>query len=142
LVNWCSKFLAPSGNRKPLLQLDAVLRKRRTIAARPRVEYALWFSPLMDHLAILSQTIADHARKLAYEEWKSEHGNFLEEILRNSGLKNGSTLDVDGRPIPIESVVKALREEFLKARVAQLVPKLTDSVVSSAFKKVIDEEQK
>jgi hypothetical protein len=87
LVNWCSKFLAPSGNRKPLLQLDAVLRKRRTIAARPRVEYALWFSPLMDHLAILSQTVADHARKLAYEEWKSEHGNFLEEILRNSGLK-------------------------------------------------------
>jgi hypothetical protein len=97
---------------------------------------------LMDHLAILSLTIADHARKLAYEEWKSEHGNFLEEILRNSGLKNGSTLDVDGRPIPIESIVKALREEFLKTRVAQLVPKLTDSVVSSAFKKVIDEEQK
>ena len=112
------------------------------MTAQPRGGYALWFSSLMDHLAILSQTIADHARKLAYEEWESEHGNVLEEILRNSGLKNGSTLDVDGRPIPIESIVKALREEFLKARVAQLVPKLTDSVVRSAFKKVIDEEQK
>jgi len=29
----------------------------------------------------------------------------------------------------------------LKSRVAQLVPKLTDSVVKTAFKKVIDEEQ-
>jgi hypothetical protein len=96
----------------------------------------------MDHLAILSQTIAHHARKVAYEEWQTEHGNFLEEILRNSGLENGSTLDIDGRPSPIESIVKALREEFLKTRVAQLVPKLTESVVKSAFKKVIDEEQK
>ena len=54
------------------------------MTARPRVGYALWFFPLMDHLAILSQTTADHARKLAYEEWESEHGNFLEEILRNT----------------------------------------------------------
>ena len=96
----------------------------------------------MDHLAILSQTIADHARKVAHEEWKSEHGNFLEQILGNAGLKNGSTLEVDGRAIPIESIVKALREEFLKTRVAQLVPKLSESVVKNAFKKVIDEEQK
>ena len=86
--------------------------------------------------------MADHARKVAYEEWKSEHGNFLEQILGNAGLKNGSTLEVDGRPIPIESIVKALREEFLKTRVAQLVPKLTESVVENAFKKVIHEEQK
>jgi hypothetical protein len=34
------------------------------------------------------------------------------------------------------------REEFLKTRVAELVPKLADSVVKSAFKKVIEEEQK
>ncbi len=102
----------------------------------------LLFPPSMDHLAILSQTIADHARKVAYEEWRSEHGNFLEQILRNSGLGNGTALEVDGRPIPIESIVKALSEEFFKTRVAQLVPKLTDSVVKNAFKKVIDEEQK
>jgi hypothetical protein len=124
------------------LQLDPVLRKRRTVDRPAAGGVCFLVLPLMDHLAIVSQTIADHARKLAYEEWESEHGNFLEEILRNSGLKNGSTLDVDGRPIPIESIVKALREEFLKTRVAQLVSKLTDSVVRSAFKKVIDEEQK
>jgi hypothetical protein len=46
----------------------------------------------MDHLAILSQTIADHARKVAYEEWENEHGNFPNEILTNAGLaKTGST---------------------------------------------------
>jgi hypothetical protein len=81
--------------------------------------------------------------KVAYEEWTSEHGNILAEILKNAGLsKPGATLEVDGRPIPIESITKAVREEFLKARVAELMPKLTDSVVKSAFKKVIDEEQK
>jgi hypothetical protein len=45
----------------------------------------------MDHLAILSQTIADHARKVAHEEWKSEHGNVLEQILGNAGLKQLAT---------------------------------------------------
>jgi hypothetical protein len=96
----------------------------------------------MDRLAILSQTIADHARKVAYEEWENEHGNFRNEILSNARLaKTGSTLEVDGREIPIESITKALREEFLKTRVAQLVPKLTDSVVKTAFKKVIEGEK-
>ena len=97
----------------------------------------------MDHLAILSQTIADHARKLAYEEWENEHSSFWEQILTNAGLgAAGSTLEVDGRTIPIESISKALREEFLKTRIAQLVPKVTHSVVETAFKKVIDEEEK
>lgn len=96
----------------------------------------------MDHLAILSQTIADHARKLAYEEWENEHGNFWVQILSNAGLaKSGSTLEVDGRTIPVEAITKAVREEFLKVRVAQLVPKLTHSIVETAFKKVIDDEQ-
>lgn len=97
----------------------------------------------MDHLAILSQTIADHARKVAYEEWETEHSDFWKQILSNAGLtKSGSTLEVDGRTIPIEAITKALREEFLKARVAQLVPKITHSVVETAFKKVINEEEK
>ncbi len=97
----------------------------------------------MDHLTILSQTITDHARRLAYEEWDNEHGDFWKQILSNAGLaKPGSTLEVDGRTIPIESITKAVREEFLKVRVAQLVPKITHSVVETAFKKVIDEEEK
>ena len=96
----------------------------------------------MDHLVILSQTIVDHARKLAYEEWENEHGSFLKQIFDNAGLANsGSTLEVDGRTIPIEAITKALREEFLKVRVAQLVPKLTHSVVESAFKKVINDKE-
>src|SRR4029077_15262018 len=100
----------------------------------------------MDHLAILSQTIADHARKLAYEEWTREYSEFWQQILATAGLttKSGtgtSTLDVDGHAIPIESITKALREQFLKVRVAQLIPKLTDSVVETAFKKVANEDQ-
>jgi hypothetical protein len=92
----------------------------------------------MDHLAILSQTIADHARKIAYEEWKTEYGDFWHQILASANL-NESTLEVDGHTIPIESITKALREEFLKVRVAQLIPKLTDSLVETAFKKVISD---
>jgi hypothetical protein len=98
---------------------------------------------IMDQLAILSQTIADHARKVAYEEWENEHRDFWKQILINAGLgTSGSTLEVDGRTIPIESITKALREEFLKTRVAQLVPKVTHSVIETAFKKVIDEEER
>jgi histone H3/H4 len=97
----------------------------------------------MDQLTILSKTIADHARKLAYEEWQNEHQSFWQQILSNAGLGTaGATLEVDGRTIPIESISKALREEFLKTRVAQLVPKVTQSVIETAFKKVIDEEEK
>jgi hypothetical protein len=40
----------------------------------------------MDHLAILSQTIADHARKLAYEEWTTEYSEFWQQILTSAGL--------------------------------------------------------
>jgi hypothetical protein len=97
----------------------------------------------MDHLAILSQTIADHARKIAFQEWISEYGEFWQQILTSAGLtiSGTSTLEVDGHAIPIESITKALRQEFLKVRVAQLIPKLTDSVVETAFKKVATDEQ-
>lgn len=93
-----------------------------------------------DKLTILSQTISVHAHKMAREEWDNEHGPVWNQILYNSGLP-GSTLEVDGRMIPIESITQALRERFLKHRVAQLLPKLTNSVVASAFKKVIDDER-
>jgi hypothetical protein len=97
----------------------------------------------MDHLAILSQTIAEHAKKLAREEWDNEHRSFLVQILKNAGLgQAGATIEIDGRIVPVEAITKALREEFLKNRVAQLVPKLTESVVGTAFKKVIEDEQK
>jgi hypothetical protein len=95
----------------------------------------------MDHLAILSKTISDHAHKAAQEEWSSEHSPLWNQIVRNSGLAT-STLLVDGRAIPIEAITKALREQFLKHRVAQLLPQLTQSVVETAFKKIIDEEPK
>ena len=95
----------------------------------------------MDQLAILSQTIADHARKTAHQEWSNEHGPLWDQILHNAGLK-GSTLEVDGRSIPIEVITKALREQFLKYRVAKLLPQLTHSVIETAFKKVITDEDK
>jgi hypothetical protein len=95
----------------------------------------------MDRLAILSKTIADHACKLAYEEWENEHGEVWHEILSSAGLDTPeSTLDVDGHIIPIESITKAVRVEFLRVRSAQLESKLTQSVVEKAFKKVIDED--
>jgi hypothetical protein len=94
----------------------------------------------MDHLAILSQTIADHARKTAHQEWDAEHGPLWHQIIHNAGLSK-STLDVDGRSIPIEVITKALREQFLKHRVAQLLPQLTHSVVETAFKKVITDKE-
>ena len=94
----------------------------------------------MDHLAILSQTIADHARKLAHEEWTTEYSEFWQQILATAGLTKSATLDVDGHAIPIESITKALREQFLKVRVAQLIPKLTTSVVETAFRKVVTDQ--
>ena len=95
----------------------------------------------MDHLAILSQTISDHARKTAHEEWRTEHDPLWNQIVYNAGLTT-STLEVDGRAIPIEVITKALREQFLKHRVAQLLPQLTHSVVETAFRKVISENDR
>lgn len=72
----------------------------------------------MDHLAILSQTIADHARKLAHEEWTTEYSEFWQQILAAAGLttKSGtSTLDVDGHAIPIESITKPYENNSSKS---------------------------
>jgi hypothetical protein len=95
----------------------------------------------MDHLAILSKTISDHAHKVAREEWSTEHDPLWNQIVYNTGLA-GSTLEVDGRALPIEVITQALSERFLKYRVAKLLPQLTNSVVETAFRKVIIDEPK
>ena len=53
-----------------------------------------------------------HAQQLADEERRNEHAQILSEILGNSCITD--TLSIDGREIPIESVIKAIRESFLK----------------------------
>jgi len=65
-------------------------------------------------LSILTQTIATHARKLAHEEWDQEYRSVLSQLVENAGLSD--TLSVDGREIPIESIIKAIREAFLASR--------------------------
>jgi hypothetical protein len=78
------------------------------------------------------------AKQLADDEWRNEHAQILSEILANSGITD--TLSIDGREVPIESVIKAIRESFLAHRSKQLIQKLTDKVVTAAFKKVTEEE--
>jgi hypothetical protein len=92
-----------------------------------------------DHLSILTETIATHARKLAHEEWDKEYRSVLSQLLKNAGLSD--TLAVDGREIPVESITKAIREAFLASRAKELTAKLTDQIIQAAFKKVLDAEQ-
>jgi hypothetical protein len=89
-------------------------------------------------LAVLSQTIAAHAKQLADDEWRNENAKILSEILGNFGITN--TLSIDGREVPIESVTQAIRESFLAHRSKQFVQKLTDQVVNAASKEVTEEE--
>ena len=49
-------------------------------------------------------------------------------------------LTVFDREIPIETIVRSLRDRFLLNRSRALPQKLTDQVVTAAFKKVTDEE--
>jgi hypothetical protein len=93
-----------------------------------------------ESLGVLSRTIAAHAKQLADDEWRNEHAQILSDILGNSGITD--TLSIDGREIPIESVIKAIRESFLAHRSKQLVQKLTDQVVTAAFKKVTEKENR
>ncbi len=48
-----------------------------------------------ESLAVLSRTIAAHAKQLADDEWRNEHAQILSEILGNSGITD--TLSIDGR---------------------------------------------
>jgi hypothetical protein len=75
-----------------------------------------------DHLSILSETIATHARKFAYEEWENKHREILLELFRNGQATD--TLNVDGREIPVEAIAKAIREQYLAWRSEQLAQKL------------------
>jgi hypothetical protein len=95
-----------------------------------------------DNLELLSATIAEHARKVAGDEWAKEHYPILRQILSNSGIGERETLSVGDREIPVETIVRSLRERFLATRSCALTKKLTDEVVSAAFKKVTDEEEK
>ena len=93
-----------------------------------------------ESLAVLSQTIAMHAKQLADNEWRSEYAKILSEILSNAGITD--TLSIDGRELPIESLTKAIREKFLSHRAKELMQKLTNQVVAAAFKKVTEEENR
>ena len=91
-----------------------------------------------ESLVVLSQTIAMHAKQFADNEWRNEYAKSLSEIFSHSGIKD--TLSIDGREVPVESITKAVRESFLAHRTKKLMQKLTDQVVTAAFKKVIEEE--
>ena len=91
-----------------------------------------------ESIAVLSQTIATHAKQLADTEWRNEYAKILSEIIKNSGFKD--TILIDGREVPIESVTKAIRDSFLAHRSKQLIQKLSDQVVTAAFKKVMEDE--
>lgn len=92
-----------------------------------------------NHLSILSETIAAHARKLADQEWNNEYRTILSQIFKNANLSD--TVSIDGREVPVESIVKAIREAFIRGRAKELTAKLTDQIIQSAFKTVLDEEQ-
>jgi hypothetical protein len=100
-------------------------------------------------LEILSATIQAHAREQAHKEWAGEHRAVLMQILVCAGLAKEksndlhtfeATLNIDGREIPIEAIVKALHEHFLARRTSALTQKIADQVVRTAARKVVDEE--
>jgi hypothetical protein len=100
-------------------------------------------------LEILAATIRAHARELAGQEWEREHRPILMQILENAGLASATstgsraqgTLSLGDREVPTEAIVKALQERFIAKRTDSLIQKLTDSVVKSAVKRVIEDEE-
>jgi hypothetical protein len=96
-------------------------------------------TPESEELSVLSQTIQAHARKVAREEWNDEHSEPLKEILKNAGIED--ILFVDGRGIPIESIIRAIREAFLEKRSRDLTQGLSNRIVAEAFKKIIQDEK-
>jgi hypothetical protein len=91
-----------------------------------------------EHLQILSETIAVHARKIAHEEWDDEHGPTFRQILDNAALSGKATLTLEDREVPIELVERAVRERFLEARTKALMTGLAEQVIATAFKKIVD----
>jgi hypothetical protein len=100
-------------------------------------------------LEILAATIRAHARELAGQEWEREHRPILMQILENTGLASVTstgaraqgTLSLGDREVPTEAIVKVIQERFITRRTSALIQKLTDSVVKSAAKKVIEDEE-
>ena len=97
-------------------------------------------------LEILSATIQAHAREQAGKEWAQEHRTILMQILVCADLatEKGSSegmLNVDGREIPVEAIVKALQDHFLAKRTRALTQKIADQMVRTAARKVVDEEE-
>jgi hypothetical protein len=97
-----------------------------------------------DKLGDLSRTILEHAKSVARQEWETEHRQLLEQVLSNAGLssmgESRSVLEIGAKVIPVEAVVFAIRERFLKVRVHALVEKASAAVVEQAFRKVEGEE--
>lgn len=94
-----------------------------------------------DQLQILSETIITHARKIAYEEWNDEHWPILGQIVSNATLNGKATLTLEGREVPFEVIMHAIRDRFLDARAKALTMGLAEQVVSTAFKKIIEKQQ-
>jgi hypothetical protein len=60
-----------------------------------------------------SDTIASEALEWAYEEWDEQEPT-LAQIFQSAAITD--TLSIDGREIPIESIMRAIRERFLRTR--------------------------
>jgi hypothetical protein len=101
-------------------------------------------------LEILSAMIQAHARELAAKEWEQEHKQLLMQIFENAvlatsksivpGARPEGTLSLDGREVPTEVIVKAIRKRFIEVRTKTLIQKLTVRIVADAGRKVLDEE--
>lgn len=105
-----------------------------------REEAAPYTTGKREHLQILSDTIATHARKIAHEEWDKEHWPILAQILGNAKLNGKATLTLEGREVPIELVKHAIRDRFLDERAKALMAGLAEQVIATAFKKIVEKE--
>ena len=72
-------------------------------------------------VAIPRNTIASDALEDAYEEWNDEQQAILAQLLQRAGITD--TLSIDGREIPVESIMGAIRERFLQTRTKALIEK-------------------
>ena len=69
----------------------------------------------------MERTIREHALAAAWTEWEKEHRPVLGGVLADAGLGKESVLEADGRLMPVEAIVRAIREEFLRVRVLALM---------------------
>jgi hypothetical protein len=91
-----------------------------------------------DQLSLLSKTIAAHAREVAGHEWLDEHRPVLLAILARAGLYrlDDDMLGLQGKDIPIKTVVSAIHEQFLDVRTKELTQALANKVVETAMRTV------